>query len=57
MGMAKELVASIDSCATRAGRQFGSATKSRSVHGSRMISGLSYSTAVSNELLTSIFPL
>jgi len=57
MGMAKELVASIDSCATRAGRRFGSATKSRSAHGSRVISGLSYSTAVSNELLTSIFPL
>ena len=64
MGVAKELVASIDTYAARAGRGFGSADKVAindrdgiSAHGSRVISGLSYKTAFSNELLTSIFPL
>ena len=64
MGLAKELVASIDTYAARAGRGFVSATKCHqsmsdgiSAHGSRLISGLSYKTAFSNELLTSIFPL
>jgi uncharacterized membrane protein YeaQ/YmgE (transglycosylase-associated protein family) len=62
-GVAKELVASIDTYAARAGRGFVSATKCQSMsdgisaHGSRLISGLSYKTAFSNELLTSIFPL
>ena len=63
MGMAKELVASIDTCAARAGRGLARnkvAINHRadiSSHGSRLISGLSYKTAFSNELLTSIFPL
>ena len=63
MGVAKELVASIDSCAARAGRVLvlnKVAINDRdeiSSHGSRLISGLSYKTAFSNELLTSIFPL
>jgi hypothetical protein len=62
MGLAKELVASIDGQAARVGQRFESpmAINDRdgiSVHGSRWISGLSYNTAFSNELLTSIFPL
>lgn len=64
MGVAKELVASIDTCAARAGREFWFGNKVAindrdeiSAHGSRVISGLSYKTAFSNELLTSIFPL
>jgi hypothetical protein len=63
MGVAKELVASIDIGTARAGR--GVVPKQRgdqwrdevSAQGSRVISGLSYKTAFSNELLTSIFPL
>ena len=63
MGVAKELVASIDTCAARAGRGLGrdkvaiNHATDISSHGSRLISGLSYKTAFSNELLTSIFPL
>jgi hypothetical protein len=62
MGVAKELVASIDCQAARAGQRFESAMAiddrdGISAHGSRWISGLSYKTAFSNELLTSIFPL
>jgi hypothetical protein len=63
MGVAKELVASIDTSAARAGRVWFHrkvAINDRdgiSAHGSRVISGLSYKTAFSNELLTSIFPL
>ena len=61
MGVAEELVASIDTCAGR-GFWFRSkvAINDRgeiSAHGSRLISGLSYKTAFNNELLTSIFPL
>ena len=63
MGVAKELVASIDTSPPAPGE--GSvrnkvAINDRdeiSAHGSRLISGLSYKTAFSNELLTSIFPL
>ena len=61
--MAKELVASIDPCVTaRSEGWFRNkvAINDRhgiSSHGSRLISGLSYKTAFSNELLTSIFPL
>ena len=61
--MAKELVASIDSLAPRRARVWFRnkvAINDRdeiSAHGSRVISGLSYKTAFSNELLTSIFPL
>ena len=64
MGLAKELVASIDSYAysRRASVWFRNkvAINDRneiSAHGSRVISGLSYKTAFSNELLTSILPL
>ena len=64
MGVAKELVASIDSYAAHAGRAVWFHDKVAindrdgiSAHGSRVISGLSYKTAFSNELLTSIFPL
>jgi hypothetical protein len=64
MGLAKELVASIDSYgySRRASVRFRNkeAINDRneiSAHGSRVISGLSYKTAFSNELLTSILPL
>ena len=64
MGVAKELVAPIGSL-RRPRRSEGwfrnkVAINDRdeiSAHGSRLISGLSYKTALSNELLTSIFPL
>jgi uncharacterized membrane protein YeaQ/YmgE (transglycosylase-associated protein family) len=53
-----------DTCAARAGREFWFGNKVAindrdeiSAYGSRVISGLSYKTAFSNELLTSIFPL
>jgi hypothetical protein len=59
--MAKELVAPIDTCAgARVWFRSNVAINDRdeiSSHGSRVISGLSYKTAFSNELLTSIFPL
>ena len=61
MGVAKELVASIDACAgARVWFRSKVAINDRgeiSPQGSRVISGLSYKTAFSNELLTSIFPL
>lgn len=62
MGVAKELVASIDTRPRRARVWVRNkvATNERdeiSSHASRLISGLSYKTAFSNELLTSIFPL
>ena len=64
MGVAKELVAPIDTCVARAGARVWFRNKVAindrdeiSAHGSRLISGLSYKTAFSNELLTSIFPL
>jgi hypothetical protein len=63
MGVAKELVASINTCAARRARvrvRNKVATEERyeiSSHGSCLISGFSYKTAFSNELLTSILPL
>jgi hypothetical protein len=63
MGVAKELVASIDPASpARSEGWFRNkvAINGRdeiSSHGSLLISGLSYKTAFSNELLTSIFPL
>ena len=63
MGVAKKLVASIDTHAARPGSAwFGDKVGSIApaqyrAQGSLLISGLSYKTAVSNELLTSIFPL
>jgi hypothetical protein len=63
MGLAKELVASIDSCAPTPSeglvrQENGDQWHDEiSAHGSRLISGLSYKTAFNNELLTSIFPL
>jgi hypothetical protein len=61
MGVAKELVASIGRHAPAPGLVRNNvAINDRhkiSAHGSRLISGLSYKTAFSNELLTSIFPL
>jgi hypothetical protein len=63
MGVAKELVASIDNCAPAPDEVWFRnkvAINDRdeiSAYGSRLISGLSYKTAFSNELLTSIFPL
>jgi hypothetical protein len=61
MGVAKELVASINTCRSRRARvRVKVATNERdekSFQESCLISGLSYKTAFSNELLTSIFPL
>lgn len=61
-GVAEELVASIATFAVQAQGVHGDLLITWlavliSSHGSRLISGLSYKTAFSNELLTSIFPL
>ena len=63
MGVAKELVASIDTAPRTPGEGLIPDKAAIddgdeiSAHGSRVISGLSYKTAFSNELLTSILPL
>ena len=62
MGVAKELVASIDCRPCREtvwvrNKMAINCPGEIPAHGSTLISGLSYKTAVSNELLTSIFPL
>jgi hypothetical protein len=58
--MAKELVAPIEAPAARVRSQstkLASAYPGILHHGSPLISGLSYKTAFSNELLTSTLPL
>ena len=58
--MAKELVAPIETPTARVSSQstkLASACLGILHHGSLLISGLSYKTAFSNELLTSILPL
>jgi hypothetical protein len=60
MGLAKELVAPLEARPRRRQESIngvGVRVSGIPHHGSRLISGLSYKTAFSNELLTSIFPL